>query len=187
MNSKFRKHIGYRSLPFYYMIKVVFAALLFITIPNCSNIDNKFLNRELQLPEELAIIENNELVNVSDTLQVSDSKKIIFFLNGNCLKCLGQLQLLQEIIDNTPGDYEIWIMVFTSQINNFITNIYPKIEIKAKFFYNENNLIERENNLTGFYKYGNTIILDNNNKIISYGDPVANTWYQSEIINTLSL
>jgi len=134
------------------------------------------LKKTITFPSNLLFLENNKFKNINVVKQkINNKKKIISIVDGNCRKCIvNQLNQTDSLFNNILNSNPL---IFILNVNKkdsayFMNNLYPEINAKEIFLWDNNYNFERENQLFTKDIYLRTFMVNDTNKIIHYGNPL---------------
>ena len=111
--------------------------------------------------------------------EIEDKTKIVSIIDGNCMKCIiNQLNKIDSVFNNfMPGDDNLVIFILNVSKEDsvyFMRHLQPAIKATGIILWDNNFNFERQNNLFTPDVNLRTFMINNENKIIQYGNPIMN-------------
>lgn len=159
--------------------------ILFSRCNNVSSFQNSqklssdtLLYREIFFPSDMSVMEGYGF-HKTDSLNHLKQNKIISIIDATCVKCiydqLNKMDSIFQTINHTKNSLVIFILnVPASDSAYFILNIRPSIKAKGIILLDNRYAFEGRNNLFTTEASLRTFLTNNENKIILYGNPIAN-------------
>lgn len=177
------------------MHKLTFRLILFcflVLFFSCNKLSKKntpmltdtMLAKKIMFPAELKILKAGEFQDTNQNLKNVNHLRIISIVDGACMKCIINQLNYTDIAFNsfTRKDKDLIFILNVSSNDSsfFMNNLYPSIETESLILWDNNFNFERTNKLFTSNFNLRTFMIDSNNQIIHYGNPVMNP----EEINT---
>lgn len=158
-------------------------------------IADTLLSKTIIFPNSLIQLNGAEFQNINSfTTQNSGKTKIISIIDGACMKCIiNQMNKLDSVFSNILIDSDN-IMVFVLNVSKqdstfFMRNLQPSINAKGFILWDNNFNFERENNLFTPDINLRTFMVNPENRIIQYGNPLMHPdviWeYKAKLENNM--
>ena len=134
------------------------------------------LNKTITFPNSLTELDGIEF-HKTDSLKLEETTKIISIIDGNCMKCIiTQLNKLDSIFNDILHDKKS-TLIFILNVHPddsvfFMNNLQPAINASATILWDNNYNFERTNDLFTPDINLRTFMVNENNKIIQYGNPI---------------
>ncbi len=164
----------------------IFLIFIVINISSCNfeqrecsneNANDTLLTKTVIFPNSLLQLEANKFKKVDSIKTAIDGKiKIISIIDGNCRKCIiNQLNSLDSIFNNIL--YNDNKLIFILNVNKsdsafFMRNFSSAINAKGIILWDNYYNFERENKLLTSNINLRTFMVNSENKIILYGNPI---------------
>lgn len=136
------------------------------------------LLKTVAFPKSLYKIEGNKFEKIDSFLNTIKNKpKIISIVDGTCMKCvINQLNVLDSIFNNILVN-DRTNLIFILNVNKedlsfFMKNLYPAIKAKGTILLDDNYNFESYNKLFTYDTNMRTIMVNDKNRIILYGNPL---------------
>lgn len=164
-------------------------SLVVVTITSCEFLSGSnanmlrssdtLLTKTITFPNKLLKLEDVEFYNIDSFLVESSNKtKIISIIDATCMKCIvGQLNKLDESFNSITSDDDE--LVFILNVNktdsaSFMRNLHPAIISNATLLWDNAYHFELQNKLLTYDANLRTFMVNKENKIIQYGNPIMN-------------
>ena len=176
--------------------------VLIVIIASCRHQHSNSNNTTLDTLLTKTIIFPNSLLKLNGTqfqktdsfiFKTEDKTKIISIIDGNCMKCIVyQLNRIDSIFNSILLDDNDNVLIFILNVNEedsayFMRNIEPAIEATGVILWDNNYNFERQNNLFTTNLNLRTFMINDENRIIQYGNPIMHpcviSEYQDKLIN----
>jgi hypothetical protein len=149
---------------------------------NKSNLkSDTLLTKTITFPHELYELDKNQFLKIDSFKNDSKNKaKIISIVDGNCMKCIiNQLNKVDDLFNSIMNKEAMLVFVLNVSKEDsafFMRHIRPAIETTGVILWDNNYHFERQNQL--FTKNLNlrTFMINKQNKIIQYGNPIMNPY-----------
>lgn len=135
--------------------------------------------RQISFPRSLSPINNQTAYSLdSFMLDVNNKPKIVSIIDGTCSACIiNFLNGFDHLVGSLlPADSNVELVfilnVSTADSAYFMRNMHPEINTRGKILWDNNFNFERENNLFTPDQSLRTFMVDKNNRIIIYGNPL---------------
>ena len=169
---------------------------------SCSTTPNKpaaqkdsLLAKTIVFPYSLRVLDGNVFHSFDRFLTIDEGKsKIISIIDGTCSACIiNQMNKLDSVFSNILIDSDN-IMVFVLNVSKqdstfFMRNLQPSINAKGFILWDNNFNFERENNLFTPDINLRTFMVNPENRIIQYGNPLMHPdviWeYKAKLENNM--
>lgn len=145
-----------------------------LTIP-----PDTLLTRQISFPKSLNPINNQAAYSLDSFLHVVNNKpKIVSIIDGNCSACIinflnGFDLLVGSLLPDDSNVELVFILnVSPSDSSYFMRNMHPEINTRGKILWDNNFNFERENKLFTPDQSLRTFMVDKDNRIIIYGNPL---------------
>jgi len=162
--------------------------LLIITSISCNykstvkreKTSDTFLSKQIVFPKSLVKLDGLQGCKIDSVLgEIENTIKIISIVDGACPKCItNQLNytdsLFSSIIENEDVRLIFILNVFSEDSVYFMRYTQPYISAKGIIFWDNNYNFEQENKLFSPDENLRTFMIDKDNKIVVYGNPVLN-------------
>ncbi len=146
---------------------------------NISNIitSDTLLTKTISFPTSLLILKGSQFQKIDSLLfRIKDKTKIISIIDGSCPKCIiNQLNNIDSTFNRIlpEDDYMVFILnVSKADSVFFMRNLQPIIKATGVILWDNNFNFERQNNLFTRNSNLRTFMVNKENKIIQYGNPV---------------
>ncbi len=110
--------------------------------------------------------------------ETKDKTKVISIIDGNCIKCvvyqLNKIDSIFNIILHNDDKLIFVLNVSTKDSVYFMRHLQPAIKATGIILWDNNYNFERQNNLFTPDVNLRTFMINNENKIIQYGNPIMN-------------
>ena len=175
------KKIGLYSLLVFFVI-IVFTSCKYQDSNNNNNniTTDTLLTKTIIFPNSLLKLNGTQFQKIdSFKSEVEYKTKIISIVDGNCRKCIvNQLNNIDSIFNSILLDDDN-LLIFILNVNKedsafFMRNLRPEIKATGIILWDSNYNFERQNNLFTVNRNLRTFMINNENKIIQYGNPIMN-------------
>ncbi len=166
-----------------------FVLFIIIFLTSCKNQhENKnstiasdtLLTKTIFFPNSLLKLDGNQFQKIDSFIfEIEDKTKIISIVDGNCVKCIiNQLNAIDSIFNSILHDDDN-LLIFILNVNKedsafFMRNLRPEIKATGVILWDSNYNFERQNHLFTPNMNLRTFMINNENKIIQYGNPIMN-------------
>jgi len=143
-------------------------------------------DQKVNIPADLLIVNDKELGSF-DSIDLSESKlKIFSLISGDCEKCISNINLWDEIIQeiNSQKNVKIYLVILTTDPEFFIERYLPEINTLSSILIDKDYNFLKINDFPP-YKRFQTFLLNDNDEIILVGDPFYNDKSMKLYINTI--
>lgn len=168
-----------------FVIMTTIVAAIIANTTSCKNKNNDksvtadtLLSKRISFPDNLFLLKNTQLIRPdSSILQINNRIKVISIIDGNCVKCivmqLNKLDsLFKPLLSKTDGVYITILNVHKQDSSYFMHNIQPLINSSGIILWDNNYNFESQNKLFTAHKNLRTFMVNTQNKIIQYGNPI---------------
>lgn len=145
---------------------------------NKTNTEDTLLTKTIVFPENLLKLEGAEFLDIDSFIsEVENKTKIFSIIDGNCPKCIVKLlNRTDSLFNDIIIDDEI-VMIFILNVSKkdsafFMRNLQPEINAVGNLLWDNNYNFERLNKLFTPDMNLRTFMVNSENKIIQYGNPV---------------
>ncbi|MGE0077537.1 MAG: hypothetical protein AB7S48_06730 [Bacteroidales bacterium] len=153
------------------------------------------LTKTVSFPSSLIQLKGDKFQSIdSFTIQNEGKTKIISIIDGTCMKCIiNQMNKLDSTFSSILIDSDN-IMVFILNVNKhdstfFMRNLQPAINAKGIILWDNNYIFEQHNKLLTPDMNLRTFMINQQNKIIQFGNPLMHPdviWeYKAKLENNL--
>jgi len=146
---------------------------------DAETLNDTLFNRTIVFPTSLHPLKGDVFDNVDTTLYTLEGKlKVISIIDGICMTCiieqLNKMDMIfSEIMKNKTNTQMVFILnVHSRDSSYFIHNLQPAIQAKGIILWDSNYNFETVNQLFTPDINSRTFLLDRENKIILYGNPI---------------
>jgi hypothetical protein len=182
-----------RNTIFFILLFIFFAAIGFAlkkwhhvnaTKENTIAIDT-LLTKTIIFPDELLLLNGNQFDRIDSFRHKCDEKtKIISIVDGSCMKCIANLLNKNDSIFHSVLGDDFW-MIFVINVHKedstyFMQNLQPAIKTTGSLLWDNNYHFETQNELFTSHINLRTFMINKDNKIIQYGNPVFHPEILSE-------
>ena len=148
---------------------------------NCNDITtDTLLAKTIIFPSSLLMLNGTQFQRTDSFIyEIEDKLKIISIIDGNCIKCiLNQLNKIDSTFNSIMlGDDNLVIFILNVSKEDsvyFMRHLQPAIKATGIILWDNNYNFERQNNLFTPKVNLRTFMINNENKIIQYGNPIMN-------------
>jgi len=145
------------------------------------------LNKTIVFPDSLTWLKDGKFYPLDSALYLlNDKRKVISIVDGICIKCVvNQLNKLDSSIYSRMDYSSLSEVVFILDVNPkdssyFMLNIQPYIKARGIILWDNAYHFEQKNKLLTAEEWLRTFMVDENNKIILYGNPLMKPWLINE-------
>lgn len=163
---------------------LVFVVTIIFTSCNYQNSNNNksdtdtLLTKKIIFPNSLLKLDGTQFHKIDTFItEIKDKTKIISIIDGNCIKCIiNQLNKIDSTFNNILYDSDN-ILIFVLNVNTedsvyFMRNMQPAINASGAILWDNNYNFERENKLFTPDVNLRTFMINSENKIVQYGNPI---------------
>lgn len=147
---------------------------------NNNNISDTLLTKTISFPNCLLKLNDTKFSKIDSFINTIKGKaKIVSIVDGNCMKCIiNQLNYIDSLFNNILNDSDN-LLIFVLNVSSsdsayFMRNLEPAIKVKGTILWDNNYNFEKENKLFSPDENLRTFMVNKENKIVMYGNPVFN-------------
>ncbi|MCG8410125.1 MAG: hypothetical protein MI739_02450 [Bacteroidales bacterium] len=170
------------------LLKIIVCFLIVSTLFSCKKHirtiqkqqKDTLLSREIIFPNQLKLFKNKRFSQIDSFLLNTKGKtKLISIVDGNCPKCidnqLNRIDASLEFITDNPNSELIFILnVLSEDSVYFMRHIESSINTQATILWDNNYNFESCNKLFTPDINLRTFMIDSDNRIVQYGNPLFN-------------
>ncbi|MDD4384400.1 MAG: hypothetical protein PHD06_04395 [Bacteroidales bacterium] len=146
-----------------------------------SNTIDTLLARKITFPTKLSYLKSNSFYPIDTLLTRFESEiKVISIVDGSCMKCItNQINRLDSLFTMEFQNFNDTKLIFVLNVSMydssfFMRNLYPEIRTSGALLWDNSYHFERENRLFTQNEYLRTFMVDAENRIVVYGNPLMN-------------
>ncbi len=136
------------------------------------------LVKTISFPNSVLELSGNHLRKIDSFLvETKNQEKIISIIDGNCMKCIiNQLNKIDSIFASIIPDDDV-LMLFVLNVHkedsaSFMLNMQPAIKAKGRILWDDAYNFELENDLLTTDLNKRTFMVNKDNKVIQFGNPI---------------
>jgi len=173
------KNSGLYSLVVFVVI-VIFTSCKYQDSNNNDITKDTILIKTIIFPNSLLKLNGTQFQRIDSFIsEIEDKTKIISIIDGNCMKCIvNQLNKIDSTFNSImPGDDNLVIFILNVSKEDsiyFMRYLQPAIKATGIILWDNNYNFERQNNLFTPNVNLRTFMINNENRIIQYGNPIMN-------------
>lgn len=173
------KKMGLYSLLVFFVI-IVFASCNYQDSINTNITTDTLLTKTIIFPNSLLKLNGTQFQKTDSLIcEIKDKTKIISIIDGNCMKCIvNQLNKIDSTFNSImPGDDNLIIFILNVSKEDsvyFMRHLQPAIKATGIILWDNDFNFERQNHLFTPKVNLRTFMINNENKIIQYGNPIMN-------------
>lgn len=166
----------------------LFIALLTITISSCSyfrpntveRLTDTLLTKTITFPKQLLHLKGGHFLNIDSLLgSIEGKSKLVSIVDGTCPACIdGQLNRIDSIFRQFKPNHDVELVfilnVSTHDSVYFMRNFQSYIKATGTVLWDNNFNFERENKLFTPDQSLRIFMLNGDNRIVLYGNPLMN-------------
>ncbi len=162
--------------------------VIIIIITSCKYQDNNttnnistdnLLKKTIVFPNSLLKLDGTQFQKIDSFIsEIEDHVKIISIIDGSCIKCIVyQLNRIDSIFNCILPPVDDNILIFILNVHKedsvyFMRYLQPSIKATGVILWDNNYNFERQNKLFTSNMNLRTFMINNENKIIQFGNPV---------------
>lgn len=166
----------------------IFIALLTITISSCNyfrpntveRLTDTLLAKTITFPKQLLHLKGDHFYGIDSLLgSIEGKSKVVSIVDGTCPACIdGQLNRIDSIFRQFKPNHDVQL-VFILNVSSldsayFMRNFQSFIKSTGAVLWDNNYHFETVNQLFAPDQYLRTFMVNGNNRIVLYGNPLMN-------------
>lgn len=168
---------------------LIFLSLTILIYNSCANEKNKntISNKLIKFDN----LESFNPFNINVKQHSSDYKyHIISYLNVSCSVCIAEIDKWNEFYKNiNKNNFDIILVFYSEDKFEYIKFLFEKGDINKfpfPFYIDKKNIFLKYNPIFSEVSNDKTILIDNANKILNFGNPIHSNETKSLFIKTLT-
>ena len=163
-----------------FVVIVIFTSCKYQDSNNNNITTDTLLAKTIIFPNSLLKLNGTQSQKIDSFLfEIEDKTKIISIIDGNCMKCiLNQLNKIDSTFNSIMlGDDNLVIFILNVSKEDsvyFMRHLQPAIKATGIILWDNDFNFERQNHLFTPKVNLRTFMINNENKIIQYGNPIMN-------------
>lgn len=162
----------------FFIVSIIFTSCKYKQSNNNNKTTDTLLTKTIVFPHSLLKLEGAQFHEIDSYItEIENKTKIISIIDGNCVKCIiNQLNKIDSVFNSILLDDEN-ILIFVLNVSKqdsvfFMRNLQPEINASGDILWDNNYNFERENKLFTPVMNLRTFMINPENKIIQYGNPL---------------
>jgi hypothetical protein len=188
----------YNNAYFQLSLMLIISTLFFISCNSTSSKEIKELNtiiannigKEVNIPNHLQIYKPFKNYILDSAGMFNSNFKIYSYVNASCGTCVSSINEWKHIILEFNNQYVSVILIFKSDDNfellKYLCETGEIREFPYPFFFDKNKEFPKINSFILKHKHLQTILVDENNKILLLGNPIQSSKIKELYMKTLN-